>query len=54
MMITDVLGNEIMVATHNNLLNKTIDVSSIKSGLYFLQLTFVNKQEPGLIKFVKV
>ena len=54
MMITDVLGNEIMVATHNNLLNKTIDVSSIKSGLYFLQLTFVNKQEPELINSVKL
>lgn len=52
--ITDVLGSEVMMANQYDLLNKSIDVTSIKTGLYFLKLTFVNKQQPKLIKFVKL
>lgn len=52
--ITDVLGSEVMIATNYDLLNMTIDVISLKSGLYFLKLIFVNKQEAKLIKFVKL
>lgn len=52
--VTDVLGSEVMVATHNDLLSKTIYVSSVKSGIYFLKLIFVNKQESKSIKFVKL
>lgn len=52
--ITDILGSEVIMANQFDLLNKSIDVTSIESGLYFLKLIFANKQEPKLIKFVKL
>lgn len=47
--ITNMLGQTVLY--QNNVLNKTLDVSSLQTGMYFLNLTLNNQQQ--VIRFVK-